>query len=598
MLNEEIYFWPNSHPDKSNNDSSNISFWILIFAFLALVGRLFYLQILQSGSYKEQVQQNTTYVLTLAAPRGIIYDREHRVLASNKQSASIIILPSVVHKHNLKKISEVLALILDKKSAEILQKLENLNEKDSRPFTLQTNLTLEQVAAIYENRFILPGITVQQQSARHYNYGSLLAHVLGYTGKISAEELKNNSDRKLNDVVGKYGLEKLLDKELRGKDAYKRIQTNRHGQPIENVNLDEVSSAQPKSGKDITLTIDLDLQKLAEEKMKDLRGAIVIVDVRTGEVLALVSKPSFDPNLFTSKVSSTLWKEMNSKQAFLNRALSAYPPGSIWKPLVLLAALETQAVKPKEKFKVSGAYYLGNFRFGDWTNSSGIFNLQKSLAWSRDTAFYQMAVRMSDKDITNWGKHLGAGQKTGIELKDESIGCLPDEKWKAKNLKQVWYPGYTLNYSIGQGFLLLTPAQAARLTAGIAMGNHTPKLHIIKQIGNQLPPKPSFHSFQANSENLQVVHEGMFECVESGTCQATKIPGLQIAGKTGSAEVAFSKKTHGWFVAYTPYKNPEIALVIFTEAAGHGGSVAAPLAKDIIALYYSKYHNWKPSNKT
>ncbi len=595
MINEENYFWSNLS-DKTRSDlRPTLAIGVLIFAFLTLIARLFYLQIVQSESYQEQVQQNTTYLLTLAAPRGLIYDREHRVLASNRQSASIIILPSVVHKHNLKNIAQTLALILGKKPLTILNKLKNLDEKDARPFTLQTDLSLAQVSAIYENRFALPGITVQQQSARHYNYGPLLAHVLGYTGKISSEELNNNAERRrLNDIVGKYGLEKLLDEDLRGEPAYKRIQTNRHGQPIESINLDDVSSAQPTSGKDLTLTIDLDLQKIAEDKMKDLRGAIVMIDVRTGEILAIVSKPSFDPNLFTSKVSSSLWKEMNSKQAFLNRALSAYPPGSIWKPLVLLAALETKAVKPTEKLKVSGAYYLASFRFGDWTSNSGVFSLQKSLAWSRDTAFYQMAVRMSDKDITNWGKRLGAGQKSGIELKDESIGCLPDEKWKAKHLKQGWYPGYTLNYSIGQGFLLLTPAQAVRLTAGIATGESTPKIHLIKQIGNQLPTKPKLDTFETNPEFLKVVHEGMLECVESGTCQATKIQGLQIAGKTGSAEVPFSKKTHGWFVGYSPYKNPEIAIVVFTEAAGHGGSVAAPLAKDLFQLYFSKYHNWKP----
>ncbi len=587
---ENHYFTPQQQPDSK----PQVALWILVLAFCILIARLFFLQIVQGPTYKEQVQENTTYILTQNAPRGIIYDREHRVLASNKQSASLVILPSVVLLRDVKSISHTLSLILGKNESEIEAKLKKLNKKDSRPFTLVTNLTLEQVAAIYENRFVLPGITVQQQSARFYPNGTILAHVLGYTGQISEKELEKNSERRLNDIVGKYGVEKLLDKDLRGENAYKRIRVNRYGQPIERVDLDDVAASRGRSGNDVTLTIDLDLQKLAEEKMKDLRGAIVITDLKTGEILALVSKPSFDPNVFTSKVSGDIWKQMNAQQTFLNRALSAYPPGSIWKPLVLLAALESKAVKPTEKFAVSGAYYLGRFRFGDWTSKTGIMNLQQALAWSRDTAFYQMAVRMTDKDITNWGKKLGAGQPTGIELPGESLGILPDEKWKSKNLKSGWYPGYTLNYSIGQGFLLLTPAQAVRLTAGIATGNKVPRIFLVKQVGNQLPKAPIFDTYQPTPEFLNVVRQGMLQCVDSGTCQATKIPGIQIAGKTGSAEVSFSKKTHGWFVSFAPYDNPEVAITIFTEAAGHGGSVAAPLAKGLYELYFSKYHGWKP----
>jgi penicillin-binding protein 2 len=590
---EDNFFWPQPN-DKTTDIRATVGLGILVLAFAAIACRLFYLQILQSANYREQVQENTTYILTQSAPRGIIYDREHRVLASNRQSPSIVILPSVVLNHDVEPISARLALILGSNQSEIKNKLLKLKKNDSRPYTLQTNLTLDQVAAIYENRFNLPGITVQQQSARYYVNGSVLSHVLGYTGQISPTELKKSSDRRLNDIVGKYGIEKLLDDQLRGENAYKRIKVNRHGQPVERVDLDEVASGKLRSGKDVTLTIDLDLQKLAEANMKNMRGAVVIIDVRSGEILALASKPSFDPNLFTAKISGNALQQINSSKAFLNRAMSAYPPGSIWKPLVLLAALESKAVKPTEKFAVSGAYYLGSFRFGDWTSKTGVFTLQKSLAWSRDTAFYQMGVRMKDKDITAWGKRLGAGEPTGIELPHESTGILPDEAWKAKNLKNGWFPGYTLNYSIGQGFLLLTPLQAARMMAGLATGDRLPKLHLVKQVGEQLPRRPNPEFFQTTPSSIKVVHEGLFECVESGTCQASKVPGLLIAGKTGSAEAPPNKKTHGWYAAYAPTDNPEIAIVVFAEAAGHGGTVAAPVAKGLIELYFTKYHRWAP----
>ncbi len=587
--------WQNIINIEKSSDSQkvNLSILILVLAFLAILSRLFFLQVMRGSFYKEQAQDNTTYILTQAAPRGIIYDRDHRVLASNKQSPSVIILPSIIFQQDIEKTSRKLALILKKSPKEIQRRLNKLNKKDSRPFTFESNLSLNQVAAIYENQIELPGITIQQQAARYYTHGKSLSHVLGYTGEVSEAEINNNPDRKLHDLIGKYGIEKLLDEDLRGINAYQGIKINRYGQPAERVDLNNVNSSKPSSGKDITLTIDLDIQKAAEKAMKSLKGAVVVVDTQTGEVLALVSKPDFDPNLFTSRVSVSLWKQISEQKAFLNRAISAYAPGSIWKPLVLLVALETKAVKPDEKIAVSGAYYLGNTRFGDWTSATGIFTLQKALAWSRDTAFYKMAVRMSDKSITEWGKKFGAGQKTGIELQDESIGCIPDEAWKAKHLKSRWYPGYTLHYSIGQGYLQLTPVQAARLTAALANNGIVPKLTLIKQIGDQLPKRPSLERFKISETATKVVKEGMLECVETGTCQASKLPGIKIAGKTGSAEAPPNRKTHGWFASYAPVDKPEIAIIVFAEAGGHGGSVAAPVAKDIYLAYFRKYHKYK-----
>lgn len=594
MNSDNNNFWASSQFDRAFDFKAVFTFWILVLSFLSILIKLYYLQIIQGPNYIEQAQENTTFILSQTAPRGIIYDRDKKVLASNKQSSSLIILPSIVLNRNFYKISDLLGVILKKEPYKIRQQLQKLNKNDSRPFTLQTNLTLEQVSAIYENQLELPGVTVQQNSARFYAHGQLLSHVLGYTGKISPEELKRNPERRMNDIVGKFGLEKIFDNVLRGIDASKRIRVNRLGQPVERVDLDEVASAKTQSGTDITLTIDLDLQRAAEKAIdaKGFNGAVVLIDARSGEIYSLVSKPSFDPNLFTSSVSGELWKNINSKKTFLNRALSAYPPGSIWKPVVLLAALESKAVKAGDKFNVSGAYYLGRVRFGDWTSKTGVMGLQTSLAWSRDTAFYQMARKMTDKDITKWGKVFGAGKASGIEFNSESHGSVPDKEYKAKYLKSQWYPGNTLHYSIGQGFLLMTPAQAVRMAAGIGNGEFIPDLHLIRQMGNQLPKTGRHDSIKASPENLQIVKEGMKECVDSGTCQIVKMPGISIAGKTGSAEAPPNRKTHGWFIGYSPAENPEIAIVVFAEAAGHGGAVAAPVAKEVILAYYEKYHGY------
>ena len=562
--------------------------------FISIFARLFFLQVKQGPAYLEQARENTTHTITQTSPRGIIYDREHRVLASNKQSASAMVLPSVVLGHDVDRIVHLLSNIVKKSESEIRKDLDKLKKDDSRPFPIANNLTLEQVATIYENQYELPGVMVQQQSARYYANGESSAHVLGYTGKISPSELENNPDREMNDIVGKYGIEKLFDSTLRGASSHKRIKINRQGQPTEPISFDDDLLDKNRAGKDIVLTIDLDLQQVAEQKMKGMKGAVVMIDVNTGEILTLVSQPSFDPNLFAAGINPTAWKVLNAKNVLMNRAISAYPPGSIWKPLVLLAALESGAVKPGERFSVSGAYFMDGFRFGDWTSKIAVMGLTTCLAWSRDTAFYQMGRRMNDRDITEWGKRLGAGRATGIEFKGESNGSLPDEIWKAKaklrNSRFAWYKGNTLHYSIGQGPLLVTPAQAVRIAAGIATGNRTPKIHLVKQIGDKLPGKPSFDTFRTSPELIKIVHDGMSECIESGTCQASKLKGVKVAGKTGSAEAPPNPRTHGWFIAYAPADKPEVAIVAFGEAAGHGGAVAAPIAKEVLQKYFEKYH--------
>ncbi|MDX1918123.1 MAG: penicillin-binding protein 2 [Candidatus Caenarcaniphilales bacterium] len=566
---------------------SVISLIMLLLAFISLLARLFYLQIIKGGDFEQEARISTTYMLIESAPRGIIYDREHRVLASNKQSASILILPEITLKHDLTQIAIILARILNKPSSELLAELKKLDHKSGKPITWKNNLTLEQVAAIYENQHKLPGITIQQQATRHYVHGEILAHVIGYTGKISSAELENYPERNLNDWIGKYGLEKRFDDELRGTDSLKRIRVNKLGQPLEPVDLDKVNTSESSPGEDLILTIDLDLQKVAYESMKDLKGATVVIEVETGDVLALVSKPSFNPNLFTTEVSQKQWAELNKSKAFLNRAISAYPPGSIWKPIVLLAALEDKVVKPGDRLAVSGAYFMGRTRFGDWTGRSAVMSLEEALAWSRDTAFYQMGAMMTEPEISAWGKKFGASKATGIELPNENHGSVPDEAWR-KSHGVTWYPGNTLHYSIGQGPLLVTPVQAVRFAAAFANDGRIPKLHLLKKLGDRPMPEPEFEALKATQSSFRVVKAGMEQCIESGTGQAAKLDYFLAAGKTGSAEAPPNPRTHGWFIAYAPVQKPEIAVAVFAEAGGHGGSVAAPVARSIFEAYFAK----------
>jgi len=583
--------------------------FLLVAFFLVLALRLFDLQVIKKHLYSKKAQQSTTYILTQKAPRGIIYDREKRVLASSKQSATMIILPSILLNLPGKKVEEVtkiLSCILKLPKNKIKKKLQELDKEDSRPHIFRKNLSLRQVASIYENHYSLPGVRIKKQVARYYVNGSLLSHVLGYTGKISPVELKSMPGYGLHDTVGKYGIEKTLDQELRGKNSYYRLQVDRYGQPVRKVNFEQIDERKPTPGKSLTLTIDSDLQKLAELEIKDHKGALAMIDSRTGEILVLASSPAFNPNLLVTNLTNQLWDKLNKEEVFVNRAISAYPPGSIWKPLVILSALESNSISRDQKFKASGSFYFGRTSFRDWTNKKIIADLKYTIAWSRNTVLYQIARKLKDKDrtITKFGEKFGIGKKTGIRLLNENAGEIPNQAWKLKMKNKYknfgWYPGNVLHYSIGQGYLLVTPLQAVRMVAAIGNGGRLPKIFLIKEIQGESVQKIDFKKIKLAQENLNLIKKGMNMCVESGTCQASKLLDskgklkIKVAGKTGSAENSRYNKTHAWYVAYAPSdlnQESKVAISVFLEGAGHGGSKAAPIAQKLLKAYFRKYES-------
>ncbi len=585
-------------------EKSGITIFILSLVFCLIFTKLLFLQIVKGSQYEIRAKENSSHIIFREnAPRGIIYDRESRVLASNRKYNSLVIIPSIVfdNKSKINKISLILSQILNEAPSKIKQELLSLKANDSRPFIFRKDLNLKQVATLYENQYQLPGFTIQHQSIRYYVYGSMFAHVLGYTGNISENELKKSKNeiekkKDLNDIVGKYGIEKSFDNELRGMNFLKKVKVNKFGQPLFDLNINEINADSfSSSGKDIKLTLDLDIQKVAFNEFKLEKGAVIVINPKNGEILALVSKPSFDPNIFTSKIDPVLWSEMQKNKTLLNRALSAYFPGSIWKPISMIAALEKGTVKADDKMAVGAMYCMGHC-FHDWTSKKDIVDPRKALAWSRNTAFYPMADYrrpnyLNGEFITFWGKNLGMKQKTGIELEDESIGSIPEpdnKEWQKKYGR--WNPGDNLSYVIGQGYITITPAQAVRMISFFANKGEVVNLHLIKEINS----KPYYEKLEnkvvkVNQENLKVVREGLLQCVESGTGQISKFKEFSVAGKTGSAENPPQKKTHGWFAAFAPYEDPEIAVVVFGESAGHGGSVSAPIAQKIFEAYFKKY---------
>ena len=550
--------------------------------------RLLQLQFFEHEKYKRLAHNNTTRRSLARAPRGIIYDREGRILVTSKQSLSVVLYPAILRKEkDLEVFAKKLSKYIDFDKEDLYETLKDLDPSTPLPITLDNDVDIKTAIKIHENSSLLPGVLVQDEAIRYYPYEGVAAHVLGFVGQINNNELKKAQDRGLGlgDIVGKDGIERSFDKILQGVKGESRVAVDRYGRVLEADNFEKPNIKKPIKGDDIHLTIDLDLQKAAFEGLGENMGAAIAINPKTGEVLALASSPSFDPNIFTKPVGSKVYNELARKRAFLNRGLNAYTPGSIWKPLTALAALEHGVLKTSDYYNVSGAFYMGGFRFGDWTSKTGVMNIYDALAWSRNTFFYQVAKNMKAEWITDLAQEFGVGETTGLELLGESSGTLPSPAWKKKKYKQPWYPGNTLHFAIGQSFLLITPLQAARLYAGIANDGYIPSLHIVKQDKEpKLTPVPSI-----STENLKIVKTALEQCVESGTGQASKFRDLAVAGKTGSAEVyGYAHSTHGWFASYAPAPDPDIVVVVFMEGGGHGGSVAAPVARKIYETYFAK----------
>ncbi len=575
---------------KNKNFKIKVLLGTTFFFTSILIFRLLYLQIFNYKSITQRAQYSTSRISILVAPRGIIFDRNGKILATNKQSISLIVYPNKLKtlKEKLDVYSNLIK-ILKADQSKLKKNLLKLPENAPLPIRLQSNISIEEAIQIIEKQHILPGISIQQEPVRYYPYGSLAAHVLGYISQINEHELEKRPERKLGDLVGKYGIENLFDDILRGKDGKTIVEVDRLGKPINPDYKHAVIHIKPTLGKNIQLTLDVNLQKTVEEALKSAKvnSAAIAVNPNTGEVLALASYPTFDPNIFTKPLSTNTWRNLLTQKVFLNRALLGYVPGSIWKPVTLITALDAMVVKPNERFKVSEGFYLGMTRFGDWTSKEGVYSLEECLAWSRDTALYQIGRRLTPEQIKNWGIKLGAGRKTGIELLGEEKGIVPDQKWKKENLHEPWYPGNTLHYAIGQSFLLVTPTQAARIYSGIATGSKLPNLQLIKRINTYEKKLQPPETFQIDQNLLQVVKRGLEMCVDKGTGQTAKLEQIKIAGKTGSAEVHATGKTHGWFAAYAPADKPEIVIVVITEKAGHGGTVAAPIVKKIFEGYFN-----------
>ncbi|MGE5893310.1 MAG: penicillin-binding protein 2 [bacterium] len=562
--------------------------YIIIAVFTIFTIRLWQLQVLSGKKYYAMSEDNRLKVLKVSAPRGIIYDRNGKALVKNMPFYSASLIPGSVSKLNTAALAGLLALDEDEvedRIAEEVASFETIKLKEGIPF--------EEVAYIEARRSDFPGLIIEPEIIRQYVYGSVASHVVGYLGMQGPEKVESSRDNEIphDAFIGKWGVEALYDEKLRGKPGRKYIEVDALGRQLRIVRED-----QPQKGDDLVISLDIEVQKKIEEAYQGRSGAAVALNPKTGEILALVSLPSFDPNLFSRGISPEDWKMLNEHPAhpFLNRAIqSQFPPGSTFKTVVLTAALQENVLPPNFKVSCYGKIHSGNWDFRCWRREGhGVVDIHRGLVESCDVFFYTVGNLLGIDRIAEYAGKLGLGKTTGIEFPDEKPGFIPTTQWKEKARKQPWYTGETYHSSIGQGYVLTTPIQLAELIASVSMNGtrYKPKITLGKDDAVVLG------TVELKPETLQVVKEALRGVVNEahGTAAGSRSKAYIISGKTGTAQVVREKagsrnderfRDHAWFTAYAPYENPEIAVSVFVEHGGHGSSAAAPIAKVAIEQY-------------
>ncbi|MDB9491216.1 penicillin-binding protein 2 [Dolichospermum circinale CS-534/05] len=569
------------------------STFVILFTLLMLSGigaRLVYLQIVQGAKHRQRAESNRVRIIPKQPERGNIFDRNGKLLASTRYPRSVYLWPMAHRKSSWSVVGPRLAQILEIPQAEIEKTLQESAVNPSSLIRIARNLNEAQVTALREYENELPGVEINTEAVRYYPHGKELAHILGYTREITAEQLakKKAQGYRLGDVMGQMGIEKAYEKLLRGEWGGQQIEVDGSGRPLR-----VLGTKQAKSGNDLHLTIDLETQIAAEKALGNRNGAIVAIDPKNGAILAMVSHPSFDPNIFSKqKLSQKDWESLQgSEHPLVNRAISAFPPASTFKIVTTTAALESGQFSPDTVLQTYGSLTIGGTRFGEWNHAGfGPLGFVGALQWSSDTFFYQIGKRVGGPTLISWTRKYGFGQKTGFEFTtEEAKGLVPDENWKQKVWKRDWTVGDTINMSIGQGALQTTPLQVAVMFAVPANGGYRVQPHLLK---DNEEAKSWRESLNLKPTTVNVLRAGLRKVVSEGTGKVLNTPTLPpVAGKSGTAEAwrRGVKENHAWFGAYAPADKPEILVVAFAEhSGGGGGSVAAPMILAVMEKHFAR----------
>lgn len=572
----------------------------------ALVGRLYYLQVVEADKYAMLADENRINMRLLAPNRGIVVDRAGRALADNRQDYKLVVVPEQAGnvRRTLALLSRILKLEEDEQER-ILRDIARVHR--FVPVTLREGLTWEEVSRIEVNAPDLPGVTIAVGLSRYYPYGEVVSHVLGYVSAVAESELDGDPLLRLPDFrIGKNGIERQLDLPLRGRAGTSQVEINAGGRVIK-----ELSRREAKPGIEVALTIDIDIQRFVTERLGEESGAVVVMDAHGGQILAMVSTPGYDPNDFGNGIDVGLWRELttNPKAPLINKAIAGqYAPGSTFKMIVVLAAMEA-GVTPDHEVTCYGKIRLGDSTFHCWKKyGHGTLAMVNALKYSCDVYFYDLALRTGIERIADMARRFGLGGHLGIDLPGEKSGLIPDKKWKRKALDQPWHKGETVIAGIGQGYVLATPLQLAVMVSRIANGGFAVTPHLVRDTvtREKIVPRqePDFPSIGVSSDGMALIRDGMNKVTNElrGTAYAARIKedGMAMAGKTGTSQVRritlseratgvrknkdldWVQRDHALFVAYAPVAAPRYAISVIVEHGGGGSRVAAPIARDIL----------------
>lgn len=597
-----------------------VYFVLVVTSFLVILMRVWYLQILKGEDFMGKSEQNRVRKISLADYRGEIKDRLGNVIVNVRPSFSLYVTPEDADNlsESLEFLSGLIEINKDKLRSDIRR------SPSFKNVLIKRDISRREVAYIEENKMLLPGIRIKIEPIRNYAHKDFASHVLGYLGEVSKSELKISkfSRYELGDMVGKNGLEKIYESQLRGKKGFKEVEVDVSGRELK-----VLRKFSPKTGNSLVLTLDSRVQSKLETLMDEVlrensvEGSAVVMKVQSGEIIAMVSKPSFDPNSFATGISTKQWSGLvlDEKNPLQNRTIDGqYPPASTYKVVTAYAALAEKIIKPETTIFCPGHFRLGKRDYRCWKKRGhGDMNLHDALVQSCDVYFYTLGHRLGINNLAKYATKLGLGELTGIVLKGEKSGLVPSKQWKKKFKNEPWYPGETISASIGQGYNLVTPLQSARMISTIASGGLLVRPYLVKRIEDydgrliqEFFPEV-IKKIKIEPEVLRNIKEGLRGVVHEahGTGRRARLKNVIVAGKTGTAQVVamkdseeidpeeetpYSHRDHAWFVAFAPYENPEVAVSVIIEHGGHGGATAAPIAGGILKTYFSHY----PPSKT
>jgi penicillin-binding protein 2 len=566
-------------------------------AFVGLLGQLWYLQVLEGGKLQEMSERNRIRIRPVAAPRGILFDRNGLALVDNRPAFTLSLIPREMDDRDT--VLARLSVLLKIPMRELEEALERVPPDSFRPVRVRRGLTLDEVTKVEERKLELPGVVVEVEPQRVYPTSTFAAHLLGYVREVNDDQMKQGRYRR-GDMIGQSGLERLLDEYLRGRDGGERIEVDALGRPVQVMRREE-----PDPGAQVITTVDRRLQEAAERAMSGRSGAVIVMDPRNGDVLAMTSSPAFELDRLTGSLDRDEWLKVlrDPLTPLMNRALqSQYAPGSVFKVIVAAAGLQEGTLTPMDRTYCNGEFHLGQWTFKDWKEGGhGHVDTRSALIHSCNIFFYQAGLKVGPAAMARYAEAFGLGSTSGIDLGGEKPGLVPFVDGRRRGDGRKWQAGDTVNMSIGQGQVLVTPMQVARMMSAVANGGVLWRPRLVQRV-ERVDGSLAYSSSSKMTGRVDLspivwafLRQALSGVVnEGGTGGAARIPGVEVAGKTGTAQSVNKSDSakgqdHAWFASFAPAQDPEVVVVVLVERGGKGGQVAAPIARQIYqAIFLEK----------